>query len=393
MIVTRLRPAKMVFAWAFLLVFTSYYTGAASCCASEGPRIELRVDEKGGQTIRLDGLSRQQIEQLRSGLKQRPWSAFFPVRVVSKSDSAPPALLGQYELTDSGAVFHPRFPLKPGLRHAARFHLDPKRVIAECTVLIPSPETEPTRLVAIYPSAAELPENLLRFYLQFSAPMRQGDVYRHVRLLDSANEPVELPFLEIEQELWSRDGTRLMLLLDPGRVKRGLKPREDAGPALLSGRSYRLWIDSSWRDANGKPLAKPADKVFHVGPPDVVQPSPNRWKIKSPQAGTVGVLTVTFGEPLDYAMLQHVIQVIDGDGLEIDGRVTLADLETRWSFMPTEKWSPGECLLRVATTLEDVVGNSIAKPFEVDISRSQPRATAPKSVTLPFVVERRRAVR
>lgn len=384
---TQVRPVKIVFAWAFLFFFACCFTSAASCCAGERPRIELRVDEKGRQAIRLVGLSRPQVEKLRSGLKQQPWSAFFRVSLVSaESGAAPPAVLGHYALADDGAVFRPRFPLKPGLRHVARFHLDPARVLAECTVLIPLPETEPTRVAAIYPSAAKLPENLLRFYVQFSAPMRQGDIYRHVRLLDAENKPVALAFLEIEQELWSRDGTRLTLLLDPGRVKRGLKPRAEAGPALVAGQSYRLWIDPSWRDAHGKLLAEPADKVFHVGPPDEVQPSPNRWRIESPPAGTVAALTVVFDEPLDYAMLQRVIRVMDGDGREIDGEVTLADRETRWLFKPAEKWSAGEYLLQVATSLEDVVGNSIAKLFEVDISRSHQRAATDKTVTLPFVV-------
>ena len=92
-IVTQLRPAKMVFAWAFLFIAASCCASGASYCEGERPRIELRADGKGGQTIRLDGLSRQDVERLRSGLKQRPWSAFFPVRVISKSDSSPPALL------------------------------------------------------------------------------------------------------------------------------------------------------------------------------------------------------------------------------------------------------------------------------------------------------------
>ena len=58
--------------------------------------------------------------------------------------------------------------------------------------------------------------------------MQRGDIYRYIRLLDDEGIAVELPFLEIEQELWSRDGHRLMLLLDPGRVKRELKPRIDS---------------------------------------------------------------------------------------------------------------------------------------------------------------------
>jgi hypothetical protein len=387
-IVTRLRPGKVVFAWAFVLATACCGESATSCCAGERPWIELRVDGNGGQTIRLGGLSSQQVDRLRGKLKRQSWPAFFPVRVHSESNSAVPNLLGRYELADGGAVFHPRFPLKPGLRYVARFHIDSERVDAESIVLIPVPASEPTRVVTIYPSASVLPENLLRFYVQFSAPMRQGDIYRHVRLLDSDKRPVELAFLEIEQELWSRDGTRLMLLLDPGRVKRGLKPREDAGPALVAGRSYGLWIDPSWRDANGKPLAEPADKVFRVGEPDVIQPSEKRWRIEPPRAETVAALKVVFDEPLDYAMLQRVILVTHRDGREIDGQVSLADRETRWLFVPTEKWSPGEYTLQVATTLEDVAGNSIARRFEVDISRSQPQVAVPKTVNLPFVVER-----
>ncbi len=389
MIVTRTRPGKMIFAWAFVLATSSWWEGAACCLASERPGIELQADGDGKWAIRLGGLPPQQVERLRGQLERQPWSAIFPVRVQTESDPAPPTLLGRYEFTTDGAVFLPRFPLKPGLPYVARFQMDPKRVDAECIVLIPVPEVEPTRVEAIYPSASVLPENLLRFYVQFSAPMRQGNIYRHVRLLDADNRPVELAFLEIEQELWSRDGTRLMLLLDPGRVKRGLKPREDSGPALVAGRPYRLWIDPSWRDANGQRLAAPADKAFRVGDPDVIQPSPNHWRIEPPPAETFAALTVGFDEPLDYAMLTRVILVMDRDGREVDGQVTLSDRETRWLFVPTEKWSPGAYSLQVATTLEDVAGNSIARLFEVDISRSQPQPPVPKTVGLPFEIELR----
>ena len=65
-----------------------------------------------------------------------------------------------------------------------------------------------TLVTAVYPSAQVLPENLLRFYIHFSAPMSRGEAYRHVRLLDAAGKAVDLPFLELDQELWDPDGKR-----------------------------------------------------------------------------------------------------------------------------------------------------------------------------------------
>jgi hypothetical protein len=97
--------------------------------------------------------------------------------------------------------------------------------------------------VQVYPTSSKLPENHLRFYVHFSAPMSRGEAYEHLRLLRKNGEPVYLPFLEIGEELWDKSGMRLTLLFDPGRVKRGLKPREENGPVLEEGEEYTLVIE------------------------------------------------------------------------------------------------------------------------------------------------------
>ena len=105
----------------------------------------------------------------------------------------------------------------------------------------------------VYPSRDLLPENLLQFYIFFSAPMSRGEAYRRITLLDIATgKIVDAPFLELDEELWSPDGTRFTLVFDPGRIKRGLKPREEVGPVLEAGKSYSLVIDRQWLDALGK---------------------------------------------------------------------------------------------------------------------------------------------
>ena len=85
-----------------------------------------------------------------------------------------------------------------------------------------------TEVMAIYPTAAEVPRNLLRLYVWFSAPMSEGYAARHVRLAGDAGERLAGALLP-GGELWSGDGRRLTLLLDPARIKRGLAAHREAG--------------------------------------------------------------------------------------------------------------------------------------------------------------------
>src|SRR5262249_27975304 len=153
------------------------------------------------------------------------------------------------------------FPLEPGLNYRCVLQTDGGTITAEFS--IPKPPSTPTTGVRhVYPTRNKLPENQLKFYLHFSAPMSQGDSYRHVHLMDAAGKEVKFPFLELEQELWDPSGTRFTLFLDPGRIKRGLKPREELGPALEDGKNYTLLIDRDWPDARGNPLKETFRKAF-----------------------------------------------------------------------------------------------------------------------------------
>ena len=224
-----------------------------------------------------------------------------------------------------------------------------------------------TAVKSITPSSDTLPENQLKFYVHFSAPMAQGDSYQHVRLLDDSGQEIDLPFVNVGQELWNRQGTRITLLLDPGRIKRGLKPREDLGPILREGHSYMLVIDDSWHDAAGRPLVEPCRKEFHVVAADDTQPDASKWRVQTPRAGTKEPLRIDFDEPLDHAMLLRVLEVADGQERFVAGKIEVGKDEQSWSFSPELAWTAGPHNIFVDTTLEDLAGNSIGRPFEVDM--------------------------
>jgi hypothetical protein len=331
---------------------------------------------------------------LRSKPTAEQWRRILAVSVAAKPGSESVPMLGDYRVEKQVLVFVPRFPLRAGLTYRAVF--DPSALpetVAESTkpvakrFSIPElPAAAPTVVTHIYPSRDTLPENQLKFYLHFSAPMSRGEAYEHIRLIEGSGMEIEYPFLELGEELWDDTGTRLTLFFDPGRIKRGLKPREEVGPALEEGKSYTLVIGRDWSDARGNPLKQAFRKRFKVVAPDDVQPSPKRWKLTPPQAGTTGPLVARFDEPLDRAMLQRVLVVTDSAGKRVAGSIEVDRDETRWRFRPERPWRAGRYSLVVETTLEDLAGNSIGRPFEVDVFQPIEKRVAPERVSLPFDV-------
>ena len=134
-------------------------------------------------------------------------------------------------------------------------------------VQLPAAAGSPSTIVtAVYPSAGQLPENTLRLYIEFSAPMGNAGALDFVRLTDERGGPVDIPFLPVQADFWNADHTRYTLFFDPGRVKLGIRPNEELGRPLRAGQTYTLQIAADWRDAQGQPLKAAYRREFRVGP-------------------------------------------------------------------------------------------------------------------------------
>ena len=306
-----------------------------------------------------------------------------------------PPVQGSYRVTNNHLIFEPLFPLQAGVNYHAVF--EPAKAVRppagtsfdviETILRIEKPKAKPGTIVSqVYPTANSLPENLLKFYLHFSGPMSQGKVYSHIHLLNARNEKIDLPFLELDEELWNPDGTRLTILFDPGRIKSGLLPREQDGPVLREGNSYTLKIDTTWPDAAGAPLKQGFTKKFIVAAPDVGMPSPARWKMTAPEAGSINPMTLDFPEPLDHALLQRLLWIEDAGKHAVEGQVQVGNVERQWAFVPNQAWKDGDYRVVIGTGLEDLAGNSVARPFEVDRVQRPDDEFVPDYVTLEFKI-------
>src|SRR5260370_1311916 len=202
--------------------------------------IQLRrpSEKESKASFLVKGLSEKELGELsRAKWDREQWTTLFFIRVDHAQKKEPtllPPVLGSYRVENQSLVFEPRFPLTAGVPYRATFDQArlpnssrPKAQPIVANFTIPKPQSNPTTKVEhAYPSADPLPENQLKFYIHFSAPMSKGEAYQHVHLLDSMGNEVSLPFLRLDAELWDQKQTRFTLLFDPGRIKRGLKPRE-----------------------------------------------------------------------------------------------------------------------------------------------------------------------
>jgi hypothetical protein len=297
--------------------------------------------------------------------------------------AARPPVSGEWTVTVGKAVFTPKYPLRSGTKY---------RVVGGDKVLeVQAPKAaaeKPAKLTHIYPTGTELPENVLRFYLEFDRPMPRGDSYRHVRLLNEKGEKDPLPFVEID-EMWNADQTRLTLLVDPGRIKKEVKPRIDLGPVFTQGKKYTLVVSGKWPILAGGTLGDDVTKAITVAAPLNDALDPKTWKITPPTEST-GPLTVAFGRPMDHPLLLRCLSIVGPNGQTVSGTGTASDNDRAWTFQPAAAWAPGKYTLHVEAVLEDVCGNRVGRPFEVDLLHppSAPVENKTKPVDLPFVVGR-----
>jgi len=316
----------------------------------------------------------------------------FAVRVNRKGEDID-SMEGTYSRDESRLIFTPRFPPTPGVEYAVEIKHSNlvrdqflKHVISNLS-LRKVPPAKPTEIERLFPTAAVLPEDTLRWYIQFTAPMSRGDVYRHLRLLDAHGKPVVQPFLELDEELWSPDGKRLTVFFDPGRVKRGLKPREEDGPVLVEGKTYTLVIDRAWEDETGFPLKESLKKTFKVTKPDDAPVDPKSWKLAGP-ADAKGALKVTFEKPLDRALAERMLTVRGPDDKPLSVTVTVNATQTGVEIRPTSQlWVAGKYQLVVDKRLEDVCGNRVGRAFEIDVIRPIPENASETFVALPFAIK------
>jgi hypothetical protein len=310
------------------------------------------------------------------------WGSIFAV--YAAAGDVPP-LLGTYSLDQGTLFFHPSYPIATGVRYRAVFH-PPGGASVEKSFDGPAKETTPlARVARVYPSGDVLPSNQLRVYIYFSAPMSRGAAAQYIHVLDEKGKTlqgVESVFLR-SQELWDPALQRLTMTFDPGRIKRGLTSNEGIGPPITEGKQFTLVIDREWPDARGVRMEEGFRKTFLGGPAQRTPPDPKQWRVTASKSGTKDAVVVSFPNAMNFPLLQRMIQVSGPQG-NVNGVVNIGMHETEWRFTPREAWTAGDYRLIVNTGIEDLAGNHIGQPFDIDTFEKVTEQIVTQTIALPL---------
>jgi hypothetical protein len=309
------------------------------------------------------------------------WASVFAV--YAGPGDVPP-LAGTYAVESDTLVFHPTYPIAPGVHYRAVFQLPGGSPVEKTFDGPPQDRTPIARVEHVYPSADILPSNQLRLYIYFSTPMSRGQAGQHLHVLDENGKALPGVFLPGE-ELWDPKDQRLTMTFDPGRIKRGLTSNERMGPPIAEGKRYTLVIDRDWQDARGVPMVESFRKPFRGGPAERNPPDPKQWRVTAPKPGTSQPLLVDFPAPMNYPLLQRMLTVLNGKS-GVTGIVSVSHHEAQWVFTPQQTWKAGDYQLVVETGIEDLAGNHVGQPFDIDTFEHVTEHITAQTITIPFSV-------
>lgn len=326
-------------------------------------------------------------------------SSHLTVCLVADADAPASApMLGSYEMREESLHFTPTVPLAPDSMYRITFDCrQPNAAVLVThhrTPGIDAAKTPPT-VSQILPEIDVVPANHLKFYIHFSHKMTQGSIFDSIELVDEEEGMVRGAFREVE--LWDHDGDVLTVWLHPGRQKTGVNLNENEGPVLKEGHRYVLRILPSCTSTDGLTLQEAAELRFAAGPPDHTCPDPKKWKMNAStleldealDAGTLGNIWLTRKEWEDLNIRAFSSERPDGRQLSFFKPLVDSSsahmVGTTTKFFNTEPLTAGQYTLYVRTDLEDLAGNTIARPFERDLeSTAQP---APEVIRIPFEVK------
>jgi hypothetical protein len=237
--------------------------------------------------------------------------------------------------------------------------------------------------IAVFPSAALIPANVLRFHFRFDEVQTVDVENDLVRLVDDHGIPVRHALLDVPGGIWSPSGNFLTQLVHPGRIKTGLASHDAYGMALQPGREYSIEIDQSALRADGTRSSPEWCGVhrFQATLPLKQSIAIGDWHVRAPRAGTLEPLLVTLDRALDRLSLESSFAIQDDAGVTRSLALEIAPGETAVRLSPGVPWRHDHYRLLISPQLEDVCGNRMDGAFEAGLDARQQTGPVPCAIT------------
>ncbi len=336
----------------YLLLFLLF-----CACGSQIPERKLFIDQR-------DSLMPVLKTPLLSGDDTIPDERILALYINWQVLPAENPVAGTYKRENDTLYYTPYADLGQGLLFEARLFSKTRTIVKVIgtpvkRIILKGPRT----VEVIFPLNKTVPENILMFHVLFSQPMENDEMaFQKVWLLDHDGKVKERVWRE--RSYWTPDGKHLVLMIHPGRIKRGINYLEELGPVFEVGKKYTLVISDSLRCINGQELQKEYRTELNITSADRTIPQLKTKKIPDLEAGTQTGFLIMFNEVMDYGTMISDMYVIDKDGNIIEGKVRSEMKEYGWVFSPVQPWKAGIYSLVLDNEVADLASNRLYKAFE-----------------------------
>ncbi len=296
--------------------------------------------------------------------KKAKWETISGLFSINNNVVSPYSVTCKYIVTGDTLFYTPIMPLGNGVAFEVQVYGQADIIRQRYTTpMFAANHTAPT-VSNIYPLAATVPSNVLMFHVAFTTSMNEDPMaFKDIEVLDE-NGVAKMRVWR-EKSNWTNDGKHLVLMVHPGRIKRGIEYIKELGVLFEEGKQYTLVIPAHLKDKYGKPLGKEYKKTFTISAADRDIPVYQQSAFVSPQKNTKNAITLGFSEAIDYGTAQLGIQVFTADSVEIEGTINPTNSDSQWSFIPAQNWQEVTYTLALNDYLADLASNHLTRKFEV----------------------------
>jgi len=217
----------------------------------------------------------------------------------------------------------------------------------------------------IFPLSDTLISNILFFHVRFSQPMlNTKEAYNHVKIYDDKGLEQKDPWRQ--RSYWLDSNKVLVLMIHPGRVKRGIHSLSELGPVFKEGGTYTLVVEKSMQDEQLNNISEGTEKTFVIIGADHDIPQVQFDQFKVPSGNTKNPLQMKFFEGMDYAGLIEGTEVNNQEEKKVEGKILWQKNDEIFFFIPDKRWVTGSYTLIFNKVVCDFAGNRLNRPFEIE---------------------------
>lgn len=294
--------------------------------------------------------------------KKTEWETIVGLFSINNNVVSPYAVTCNYNLQGDTLKLIPVLPLGNQLAFEVKVFTNNDTLKKRFTTPLYNTQQQKPAISGIYPLAPSIPTNILMFHITFATPMTEDElVFKDILILDDKGKEKQRVWRE--KASWTSDGKHLVLMVHPGRIKKGIKYMDDYGVLFEVGKKYTIVIPEHIKDSYGKPLGKEYRKTYTITAMDTIIPVYNSKNIVT-KANTNNSISLKFSEPIDYGTAQLGIEIENGKNKKIEGKLE-PNSDKAWTFTPTQNWQQGSYTIKLNDYVADLASNHLTRKFEM----------------------------